>query len=305
MKIDLTKLEIDGWYREDTVEEMVIFYRNNKVVYSGKSEFQRIDIIDTIGYGRMLFLDRIAQSASADEFMYHEMLVHPVMVMHPEPKNIFVLGGSEGATIREVFRYPTVERVVMVDIDEKLVRLCQQYLADWADNAYEDPRLELHFEDGRKYLEEHPEKFDVMIIDLSDPMPDSPALLLFTKEFYSLISDRLTEQGLAVIQGETINPERISFHARLVNTLKAVFPEVLPYPYPIQSFHDLHAHIIVSKKPALDLKKAEERIKEYNLPLRCFSDELFSTLFNLPLFMRTAYEKYTKIITDEDPGIKD
>jgi len=305
MKIDPQTLEIDGWYREDTVEDMVIYYRNDGIVYSGESLHQRIDIVDTRDYGRMLFLDRIAQSAAADEFLYHEMLVHPVMILHPEPKNVCVLGGSEGATIREVFKYPTVKRIVMVDIDEELVRVCKDYLSDWSGGAYQDPRLELHFGDGRKYLEQNEENFDVIIVDLSDPMPGSPALLLFTEEFYSLLSNRITEKGFAVIQGETINPQRISFHARLTNTLKKVFPVVLPYPYPIQSFHDLHAHIIVSKTLEIQFRQAKERIKEYNLELRCFSDELFRSLFNLPLFMRKAYEKYTEIITDKDPGIQE
>ena len=146
MKIDPQTLEIDGWYREDTVEDMVIYYRNDRIVYSGESPYQRIDTVDTRDYGRMLFLDRIAQSSAADEFLYHEMLVHPVMILHPEPKNVCVLGGSEGATIREVFKYPAVKRIVMVDIDEELVKVCKDYLSDWSGGAYQDPRLQLHFD---------------------------------------------------------------------------------------------------------------------------------------------------------------
>jgi spermidine synthase len=142
------------WFVEDGARNVVVRYRCLRTIYSGRSRFAKIDIVDTHEYGRMLFLDGIAQSAEQDEFIYHESLVHPPMLMHPDPRHVCVVGGAEGATLREVTKYQQVDRIVMVDIDEELVNVCRQYLEAWSAGAYEDPRLELHLLDGRKYFEQ-------------------------------------------------------------------------------------------------------------------------------------------------------
>ena len=176
------------WFTEDGATNVVVHYRCLRSVYSGRSRYAKIDIVDTAEYGRMLFLDGIAQSADQDEFIYHESLVHPAMLIHPNPRSVCIVGGAEGATIREVAKYQDVNRIVMVDIDEELVNVCLQHLSSWSKGAYEDPRLELHIGDGRKFLEQTKEIFDVIIVDLNDPTEDSPAVFLFTREFYQLVN---------------------------------------------------------------------------------------------------------------------
>ncbi|MEM0318067.1 MAG: methyltransferase domain-containing protein, partial [Candidatus Nezhaarchaeales archaeon] len=162
-----------------------------KIMYSGRTKFQQVDIVETYSFGKCLFLDGKLQSCEYDEHVYHEALVHPAMMTHPDPKRVLIVGGGEGATAREVLRYPTVEKVVMVDIDGELVDLCRRYMPEWSQGAFEDPRLELVIADGRKYIEETGESFDVVILDLTDPLPGTPSVYLYTREFYELVKGRL------------------------------------------------------------------------------------------------------------------
>jgi spermidine synthase len=249
-------------------------------------------------YGRMLFLDRIAQSAALDEFIYHESLVHPAMLTHPGPESVCVMGGAEGATIREVAKYERVRRIVMVDIDGELVELCRRCLPEWSAGAYEDPRLELHIGDGRRHLEETRETFDVILVDLGDPTEGSPALSLFTREFYELVFSRLTPKGVACFQGEDLQPNRLALHARMVNTISSVFPYVATYPYLMPSFHSLCGHILASKDldpRAIDLG---DRLETQNFRLRYLSPALLRGLFRVPAYVEQAYDQYREIITD-------
>ena len=126
--------------------------RVKNVMYSGKSKFQEVDLIDTGPFGKTLFLDGKVQSSEIDEWVYHELLVHPAMLLHPNPKTVFICGGGEGATAREVLRHKTVEKVVMVDIDQVVCDFCHAHLED-NKAAFESPRLELIHDDARAQLE--------------------------------------------------------------------------------------------------------------------------------------------------------
>jgi spermidine synthase len=289
------------WFAEDGAENVVVSFRARDRVYAGRSRYASIDVIDTVEYGRVLFLDGIVQSAALDEFIYHESLVHPAMLVHPAPRSVCVIGGAEGATIREVAKYGDVHRIVMVDIDGELVEVCRRYLPEWSAGAYEDPRLELLTGDGRRYLEETGETFDVILVDLGDPTAGSPAVSLFTREFYHLVFRRLTPQGLACFQGEDLQPNRLAFHARMVNTLRSIFPHVAPYPYLLPSFHGLCGHILASK--VLDPRSVAlgERLERAPFRLRYLSPAFLSGLFRLPAYVEEAYERYREIMTDAGP----
>ena len=286
------------WFAEDGAENVGIQFRSRQRVYGGRSRYARIDIVDTVEYGRMLFLDGIAQSAALDEFIYHESLVHPAMLTHPAPESVCIIGGAEGATIREVAKYERVRRIVMVDIDGELVEVCRRYLPEWSAGAYEDQRLELHIGDGRRHLDGTRETFDVIVVDLSDPTAGSAALSLFTREFYELVFSRLTPQGVASFQGEDLQPNRLALHARMVNTISSVFPHVLGYAYLAPSFHGFCAHILASKvidPRAIDLG---DRLESQNFSLRYLSPCFLRGLFRLPAYVQDSYDQYREIITD-------
>lgn len=289
------------WFAEDGNENVVISFRALRRVHAATSRYARIDIVDTVEYGRMLFLDGIAQSAGLDEFIYHESLVHPAILTHPAPRSVCVIGGAEGATIREVAKYGGLRRIVMVDIDGELVEVCRRHLSEWSAGAYEDPRLELCIDDGRRFLEVTGETFDVVLVDLGDPTAGSPALSLFTREFYELVFHRLSGQGIACFQGEDLQPNRVALHARMVNTIHSVFPHVAPYPYLLPSFHGLCGHILASKDldpRAIDLGY---RLERQDFRLRYLSPAFLKGLFCLPAYVEEAYDQYREIITDASP----
>jgi spermidine synthase len=291
------------WFAEDGSSNLVINYRCLRTVYSGRSLYARIDIVDTAEYGRMLFLDGIAQSAEADEFIYHESLVHPAMLLHPNPKSVCIVGGAEGATIREVAKYQDVNRIVMVDIDEELVEVCKQHLNSWSNGAFEDPRLQLHIGDGRKFLEQTDETFDVILVDLNDPTEDSPAIYLFTQEFYQLVHQRLGKEGIGCFQGTDLQPAKLELHARIYNTISSVFPWVISYPYMLPSFHCMHGFILASKGKEPRFSDVGQTLQIRNFELKYLTPPFLETLFHMPAYVEQAYVENQKVITDARPSL--
>jgi spermidine synthase len=291
------------WFAEDGATNVVVHYRCLRPVYSGRSRYAKIDIVDTAEYGRMLFLDGIAQSADQDEFIYHESLVHPAMLIHPNPRSVCIVGGAEGATIREVAKYQDVNRIVMVDVDEELVNVCRQHLSSWSNGAYEDQRLELHIGDGRKFLEQTKGTFDVIIVDLNDPTEDSPAVFLFTREFYQLVHRCLNRDGVACFQGADLQPNRLALHARMFNTISSQFKWVAAYPYMMPSFHEMHSFILASKELEVQSVDLGAQLQKQEFELQYLSPAFFKGLFNVPAYVQTAYKKHKELITDAKPTL--
>jgi len=182
------------WFSDYISPDLTMLHSIKERIYSGRSKFQSIDIVNTGSFGICLILDGKIQSSEADEFIYHEALVHPAMITHPQPERVFIAGGGEGATLREVLAHKTVKRAVMVDIDEEVVSLCRRFLPSWHQNAFDDPRAELHFVDAREYLDESSDKFDVIIIDLADEEIDTRISTRISKKLKSY--DGLTHQAM-------------------------------------------------------------------------------------------------------------
>jgi len=288
----------EQWYQEKT-KNVILSHRVRKHVLSTHSKFQQIDIVDSHEYGRMLFLDNMTQSAEVDEFIYHEMLVHPALFTHAPVRTVCIIGGSEGATLREVLKHEP-ERIVMIDIDEELVELCKKHLASWSQGAYEDPRVDLKFMDGRRFLEETQEIFDAIFVDISDPLEGRPSTPLFTREFYKTVSRRLSSKGCVVVQSETLNPVRIEPHARIYNTMVPIFPFVKPYSYMSHSFHEIYSFILGSKAHDPAQIDVAAPLSQKDFKLRYYSEELDRGLFQLPAYIREAYERFRQPITDDD-----
>ncbi|MHC1742553.1 MAG: fused MFS/spermidine synthase [Syntrophobacteraceae bacterium] len=277
-----------------------ISYACERIVYGGRSSYQEILIVDTLMHGRMLMLDGVVQSCERDEFIYHEMLVHPALFSHERPKSVLVIGGAEGATIREVLRHPSIERVVMVDIDGELVAACRKHLPSWHRGSFDDPRVEIVIDDARAYVTTAEELFDGILVDLSDPDAGSPALLLFTQEFYGLLRKRLAPKGCLALQGEGISPQDLALHARMVNTLRCVFERVHPYMYTLPSFHRPDADILVTLDPEWSLDLMASRAREAALPLNYCSPEIAAAAFCLPPYLTSAYGIHRSPLTDSE-----
>lgn len=190
------------------------------------SPFQRIQVADTEPYGRVLMLDGIFQTSERDEHYYHEMLAHPALVTAPEIARVLIVGGGDGGTARQVLRHAEVRELVMVEIDERVVRVSQEYLPGIA-SAFGDARLELRFEDGVRYLADAPDgAFDVIILDGSDPV--GPSRSLFGAAFYQQCARVLKPAGVFALQSESPNVMG-DLWREVQGALRGVFPRVHPY----------------------------------------------------------------------------
>ena len=293
------------WFRDVINPDFVQLHRIRGTVYSGKTKFQSAEVIDTSAFGRCLVLDQKVQSAEMDEFIYHEALVHPAMVAHPNPRTVFVAGGGEGSTVREVLRYPSVEKVVMIDIDQEVVDICRRFLPSMHQGAFEDSRVELLHTDAREYLASSEQQFDVIIVDLSEPVERGPSYLLYTQEFYSLVRERLTPDGIIAVQSGSCCLGDLDVFLAINNTLLSVFPLVFPYQAFVPSFGGLWGFALACQQlgpAALTLEEVEKRISSrVSGKLRFYDAIAHHGMFNLPLYIRRALSESSTIIADENP----
>ncbi|ODS33286.1 MAG: spermidine synthase (putrescine aminopropyltransferase) [Candidatus Scalindua rubra] len=274
-------------------------------IYHGYSEIQEIVIAESHSFGRCLILDNEFQSFEVDEFVYHEALVQPALILHPEPTKIAIIGGGEGAALREVLRHKTVKKAVMVDIDDKVIECSRKYLPSFHNGSFSDERTKLVFKDGRKFIEETDETFDVIIIDITCPLEGGPSFKLFTQEFYEHVRQKLTAQGLFSIQASTTSPISLHTYTVVNRTLKEVFPGVFPYAAYVPSFAMYWGFCLATKgldpnqitKEDID-KRISERIKG---ELRFYDGTTHQALFNLPKYVRKAIKEQKHINRDSEP----
>ena len=183
------------WFTEHHTPNVRFSIKVDRQLYSGRSEFQRIDIFDSKEFGRFLTLDGYMMLTEMDEFIYHEMITHVPMCVNPDAHDILVIGGGDGGTVRELLRYPTVRHIDLVEIDELVVEVCKKYLPQTA-GCLGDPRVTIHYEDGLKYVRHAEDAYDLIIVDSTDPF--GPGEGLFTKEFYGNCYKALREDGIMV-----------------------------------------------------------------------------------------------------------
>ena len=294
------------WHYELITPDLYQAERIRRIYYSGRTPFQDVVVMEGEAFGRSLVLDGKTQSTEVDEFAYHEGLVHPSMIAHPEPRSVFVAGGGEGATIREVLKHRTVERIVMVDIDREVVGLCREYLPNHHSDSFDDSRVELIHDDCLAYLEKNEESFDVFIIDVPDPLEAGPAYLLFTREFYSLLRDRMRPEGLMVAQSGPTGP---SFYEQcfsaVAKTVSSVFPVVALSETFVPSFGSTWGFVIGSLAPdpaAIPVEEADRRIADrLRGELLYFDGTTLKGMVSVPKYLRASVAAEQRIITRNNP----
>ncbi|KAG5175001.1 S-adenosyl-L-methionine-dependent methyltransferase [Tribonema minus] len=226
------------WFSEDVTDDMVTKFRLNNIMYNGKSQFQRIQVIDCAPFGKTLVLDGKSQSAAGDEFVYHEALVHPAMLLHGNPKRVFIGGGGEGATAREMLRHRSVEKCIMVDLDKMVVDVSKDKLPEWGAGCWDDDRLEVYYQDAHAWLRDYKgPPFDVICMDIADPIEAGPGYVLYTEEFYRYATTQLAEGGIIVTQS---GPGSLNTHEEcftvIHRTLASAFKHAVPYTVDVPSF---------------------------------------------------------------------
>ncbi len=292
------------WFIEWGTPTSAHMYGIKKVLYHTRSKYQDIMVAELYDVGKVLILDGKTQSSISDEFVYHEALVHPAMILHGEPREVLILGGGEGATAREVLRFKSVERVVMVDIDDEVIRVSKELLPEWHKGAFDDPRLELLIMDGLEYVEKTTDKFDVIIADLADPLEAGPAYKLYTKEYYDKIKKLLKPGGVFVTQATSPNLTTYT-HAVILNTIRSVFKHAVPYMAYVRSFDSTWGFVIASDskdplslKPEYIDKYLSENVKGEN---KFYEGIIHLSMFTYPKYLKEIMEKVKDVATLENP----
>ncbi|OGF67228.1 MAG: hypothetical protein A2Y62_03190 [Candidatus Fischerbacteria bacterium RBG_13_37_8] len=277
-----------------------------KILFSAKTKYQEIEIFDTIAFGKCLLLDGRMQSAELDEFIYHEALVHPAMITHGNPQSVLVIGGGEGATLRETLKYSSVKRCLMLDIDQQVVEASRIFLPRWNNGAFEDDRTEIIYVDAREYLETHSEKFDVILIDITEPIEHTPAHYLVTQEMYKLIQQHLNEGGIMAQQAGSTSISELQIFASLYRTIASVFTTARTLSLQIPSFSLPWGIILASDvKDPLKIKANQVNKKIQKIfssdSLKYYSGEVHASMLVQPAYFKESLSKQGKIIFDDEP----
>lgn len=208
------------WFNEKQTETFGISVRVKETLVTEKTEYQDLAIVDTYEFGRMLTLDGMVMTTIKDEFTYHEMMAHPILAAHPNPRHVLIVGGGDGGVVREVLKHPKVEKVVHVEIDGKVIEYSKKYLPEIA-VGLSDPRVEVIVGDGFMHIHENKNKYDVVMVDSTEPI--GPAVPLFERGFFQGIYEALKEDGMFVAQ--TDNPW---FKADLIQKVNRDIKEIFP-----------------------------------------------------------------------------
>ena len=211
---------MDMWLKENQISDPVLHYKFTKTLLNKKTPFQELTIVQSETLGNILLLDGIVQTTEKDEYVYHEMITHIPLFTHPNPKKVLVGGGGDGGTIREVLKHPSIEKAVLCEIDEEVIKASKEFLPTIS-CGLDNPKCEIFIGDGIKYVHEHKNEFDIIIIDSTDPFGAAEGL--FGGSFYKEIYQALTAEGIFVAQTETpfYLPEVVK---KVYNDAKTIFP---------------------------------------------------------------------------------
>ncbi len=256
----------------------------DRQLHTSESKFQRIDVFESVAFGRMLVLDGVLMLTEKDEFIYHEMIVHVPLAVHPDPKNVLIIGGGDGGAVRELCRYPHVERIDLVEIDRDVVDVCKQYLPFVA-CSFDDKRVKVHYEDGLRFIRRFSDEYDVIIVDSTDPF--GPGEGLFTKEFYGNCFKALHDDGILVNQHENpFYPEDAlavrQIHKRIVQS----FPLSRLYQAHIPTYPSGHWLFGFSTKKYHPVRHMDaKKWKSFDIQTRYYNTNLHKAAFALPTYV--------------------
>lgn len=284
----MTKLKAGLYIEEPVSASTRMTTPIKRILAFVRTKYQTAIIADAEEFGLSLILDGYTQSSELDEYIYHEALVHPAMVTHEKPERVLIVGGGEGATLREVLKHSTVRRAVMVDIDGEVVDLCRKYLECMHRGSFYDPRAELVIMDGREYVEKAQDgEFDVVVLDLTDPYSSEVAMKLYTAEFYKEVFRVLSSNGVMVTQaGSSFFYEKA--YDWVLENVKKVFPLVREYSIWVPSFGYACNFIIGSKgrdPAALSIEEVDRILSERGLTgkLKVYSGRTHVALMLMPV----------------------
>jgi spermidine synthase len=274
---------LELWVEERHRDVTAMRYRVSRTLFSGKSEYQKIDIVETLGHGRMLLNDGLVMISERDEFVYHEMITHVPLFTHPDPRRVLVIGGGDGGTMREVLRHPGVEECLLVEIDGMVIDACREFIPVTG-KAFDDPRARVLVADGVTFAEQTEERFDVVIVDSTDPI--GPAAPLFGEKFYADVKKILNDDGVVVSQAESPFYEEETQNG-LLGILNGLFPKLYVYNFSNLTYPGgLWSFSFATKGPDPLVDFDDDRVAASGLGFRYYNEGIHRSAFVLPEFMR-------------------
>ena len=272
------------WYSDEHTDNVKLSFRIDRQLFSASSEFQRIDVMESVDMGKILAVDGDLMLTEKDEFIYHEMITHVPMAVHPDVKKVLVIGGGDGGVVRALIKYDTVELIDVVEMDQLLVEVCRKYLPEIA-GSLNDSRVTIYNEDGLRFIRSKTDAYDLIIID--SPNPFGPGEGLFTKEFYGNCYNALHDDGIMINQNESPFYEEEAFQCqRMHKRILETFPICKVYQAHIPSYPSGHWLFgFASKKyhPLNDLNGVAWKLKE--ISTRYYEPRLHAGVFALPVYV--------------------
>ncbi|MCS6944109.1 MAG: polyamine aminopropyltransferase [Sutterellaceae bacterium] len=252
-----------------------------------QSPYQRVEVYDTHQFGRLFRLDGRLMTSEGEEFFYHECMTHPALLAHPNPQSVLVVGGGDGGSTEEIFKHPSVRRVVMAELDAAVIDVARRYLQQIHRGALDDPRLQIKIGDGYDYVKHCDEKFDLVVLDLTDP--DTPAFHLYSEEFFRMCQRVLNPGGLMTMHlgSPVYQPATVQKNAR---NLRRVFQHVAPMALFIPLYGSLWCLGVASDSVdprTLPVDIIAQRLRDRRIgALQYYNPEVHQALFALPNFVR-------------------
>ena len=273
------------WYTEQHTNNVRFSIKVDKALYSGQSEFQRIDVFNSQEFGNFFTLDGLMMVTEKDEFIYHDMIVHVPMATNPRIKNVLVIGAGDGGTVRELTRYSAIEHIDMVEIDKMVVDVCRKYLPQTACKL-DDPRVQLYFEDGLKFVRSKENAYDLIVVDSTDPF--GPGEGLFTREFYGNCYKALKEDGILVNQHESpYYEEYAKSMQRAHKRIRELFPVCRVYQAHIPTYPSGHWLFGFASKTYDPLSDIDEQAwNSLGLNTKYYNTEIHKGCFALPNYVK-------------------
>ncbi len=279
------------WFTEEHTEHVRFSIQVDKQIYAAQSEFQRIDIFESVEFGRFLTLDGYMMLTERDEFIYHDMIVHVPMAVGKSIGKVLLIGAGDGGAVRELVRYPDIQQIDMVEIDEMVVTACRAHLPKTA-SFFDDPRVHIYYEDGLKFVRRPQGEYDLIIVDSTDPF--GPGEGLFTREFYGNCYKALSEDGILVNQHESPYYANDALACqRAHRRLTECFPITQVYQAHIPTYPSGHWLFgFASKKydAIADLDAASWNAR--GLYTKYYNTDLHVGAFQLPTYVRELLEEH-------------
>ena len=279
---------MEFWFTEVQDEDVKFSIKVDEVLVTKQSKYQRIDIFNSHEFGKVLVLDGCLMVTEKDEYIYHDMITHIPLATKPDIKKVLVIGGGDGGTVRELCKYDSIEAIDLVEIDEDVITLCQEYIPSIA-CCLSHEKVTIHIEDGLPFVRKKSNEYDLIIVDSTDPF--GPGESLFTKEFYGNCCNALTEKGILMNQHESVFYDSYKDEAKRVHSkIKMFFKHAKVFQAHIPTYPSGHWLFGFASKSDDPLVFDENAWNKLGIKTKYYNTDIHKGAFYLPNSVKEALD---------------